>query len=436
MDLQKLLSDDPSEVRSYLRAKFKSLSRFRYSKNSRKQKCIKYYLAVDGSEHAQEIIEVLYLEFFHDNFPVEEAEMVARAAVEASQRMNPDDWLDLQHDKVQEVKKVLAELQQWKESQEWQMGAMFYNQLVARVAFVDDKLCDDVQYGHEFSAALKSEANTSVAITAKEIEAKFDLMVGFKQTASCSFEVRDEDWGTVNGKLEESFKAGLWASGGAKASMDKMGFSAELQASIAIGLQLDIEAELTWSKDKHQVELGGEASVFVGGRVQAEMKLSVSAIKGLEASIKAGAFAGFSAEAKGHCTYSYDGQAIIAVEATAAVTFGAGAEFEASIKAPIFGPTEISFKASLTLGFGTAVGTKAVVNFSEASLALSTELQKVVEWRTLAKGYQMDLMNQDAKNLYYLNKSIRRMGSELASTQNTIETYHRVPEEKRGLLAG
>ena len=436
MNLQKLLSDDPSEVRSYVRAKFKRLKGFRFSNKSRKQKCIKYYLATQTSDWAQGIIEEEYLVAFHDNFPVGEAEMVARAAVEASQRMNADDWLDIQRDKVHAIEIALAELEQWKESQEWQMGPSFYSQLVQHVAFVDDKLCDDWQYGHEFSSALKSELNTSVAVTDKEIEAKFDLMVGFEQSAACSFEVRDEDWGVISGKLEESFKAGLWASGGAKASMDRMGFSAELQASIAIGLQLDIEAELTWSKDKHQVALGGEASVFVGGRAKAEMKLSVSAIKGLEASIKAGAFAGFAAEAKGFCSYSYDGEAIIKVEATAAVTFGAGAEFEASIKAPIFGPTEISFKANVTLGFGTAVGTKAAINFSEASLAMSKELQKVVEWRTLAKGYKMDLMNQDAKNLYYLNKSIRRMGSELASTQNTIDTYYRVPEERRGLLAG
>jgi hypothetical protein len=122
------------------------------------------------------------------------------------------------------------------------------------------------------------------------------------------------------------------------------------------------------------------------------------------------------------------------VEATASVTFGAGAEFAASIKAPIFGATEIDFKANATLGFGAAMETKISVNFSELGLAMSSEFQKVVHYRMVAKGWKLDLMNQQAKNEHYLNKSINALQKQIISTTNTITTYEEMDDECRPLL--
>ena len=434
MQLDKLLSNNPKVVEEYVTSKFKTFKSFKYSAKTRTKKCIDYYLAASGSDFAQDIVERVYQDTYGQLFPDQQAERVAIERASSPIKKESGQWLDDQEDYYEDVNGALNDLQIWKRSGDWQEGPRFFQQLVTRVEFVDDTICDARQFNKEFSTACKAEINSSVTMSDSEREAKFDLMVGFEQSAMCSFEAHDENWGDISAKLEQSFKAGLWANGGAKVAMERLGFSAEVQAAIAVGAQLNIDGNLTWKKDNHEIKLGGEAEVFVGARAQGEMKLTVSAIKGLEASIKAGAFAGFSAEAKGYCSYSYDGQTIARVEASAAVTFGAGAEFEASIKAPIFGPTEISFKANLTLGFGTAVGTTAEIDFSEAALAASTEFRKVVYWRTMAKGYEMDLMNSDAKNLYYLNKAIGRLKDELQSTGNAIKSHNSVPMEKRSLL--
>ena len=169
-------------------------------------------------------------------------------------------------------------------------------------------------------------------------------------------------------------KAGLWANGNAKAKMDEMGFSAQLQAAIAIGAQLNVEGDLTWTRENHELKLGGNAEVFVGGRANA------------------------------------------------------------SIKSPIFGPTELAFNANLTVGFGTAISTKAAIAFSEAALAASQELRKMIYWRTLAQDWSMDLENQEAKNLYYLNKALARLEDELIATDQAIESYHKIPSEKQSLV--
>ena len=435
MNLEKLLSDDQSVVREYVRKKFKNLKGFGHTKSGQKNKCINYWLAVRWSEMAQEEIEVAYLEFFHDNFPIEEAERIETQRHESGQGMNPDEWRAIHSHKLEQVTSCLNDLLGWQTQQDYQDGPDFYMQVKQRTAFIDNALSDDAEFSSEFDSVIQAQLNTSVVHTDKEVAAKFDLLLGVKQTAECSFRVEDEDWGTLEGQIKEAFTAGLWANGGAGAALSSTGVSANVQAAIAIGLQLDLEGDLTLSKDDHAVKLGGKAKVFVGARANLDLKLSAEVREGLELRIKAGAFAGFEAEVKGYCSYSYEGEEIIKVEASAAVTFGAGAEFEASIKAPIFGPTEISFKANATLGFGTAVGTNVAVNFSELSLMASKNLQNFVEFRTIIlKGYSPELMDQERRNKHYLNKAIRRMEKEMASTQSTLDTYDRIPEEKQSLL--
>ena len=69
------------------------------------------------------------------------------------------------------------------------------------------------------------------------VSAQFEGMIGIQQNASVTFEAYSANWGEINAKLEEEFKAGIWTSGEAKAKIEKLGFSAEVQAAIAIGAQ-------------------------------------------------------------------------------------------------------------------------------------------------------------------------------------------------------
>lgn len=434
MDLTQLRSKNSQVVNDYVLKKFKVFNGFTYSKKTRVKKCIQYYLAAEGSLYGQEAVETIYQKVFGQLFPLDEAEEIERKLSSGPQKVESSVALDKMENDRDALQKTLDQLLIWKRGHEYDLGETFFSQLLNEVSFVDDTLLDTMEFNGEFSEACKAQINSSVTMTKDEIEAKFDMLVGFEQSASCSFEAASVNWGVVNGKLEESFKAGLWANGGAKAAMQKLGFTAEVQAAIAIGAQLNLAGELKWSKGKGQLSLGGAAEVFVGARASGEAKISVSALKGLEASIKAGAFAGFSAEVSGSCAFSYDGKSLAKVKATAGVTFGAGAEFEASIKAPIFGPTKITFAASLSLGFGTSCKTEAELNFSEMALAASTEFRTVVYWRTLARGYEMTLMNQEARNLYYLNKSINRFKQELESKTSSITSFNKVPMEKRSLL--
>ncbi|HEY3839454.1 MAG TPA: hypothetical protein VGL72_22940, partial [Bryobacteraceae bacterium] len=51
-----------------------------------------------------------------------------------------------------------------------------------------------------------------------------------------------------------------------------------------------------------------------------------------------------------------------------------------------------------------------------------------------AKGYRMDLMTSDAKNLHYLDKCIARIGEDIESMSDMVASLERVPSEKQSLL--
>jgi hypothetical protein len=436
MNLKLLRSDDPTVVENYVWKKFKTFNGITYPKETRVKKCIAYYLASRGSMHGQSTVETVYQRVFKQLFPLEAAE---RTAAALERKANPiklefSQFVGAKEGYRDDVRNALDKLNHWKEKGSYQGGEAFFSKLANTVSFVDAKLCNPAEFLLEYSAECRANITSSVALSREEIEAQFELMVGVEQYAACSFQARSENWGVISGKLEEAFKGGIWASGSAKAKMESLGFSAELQAAIAMGAQLDLKGELKWEKARGQLSLGGEAELFVGARANLEMKLSASARSGIEASIKAGAFAGFSASCKGHCAFAYDGKDLARVEASASVTFGAGAEFEASIQAPIFGPTKIAFAANLTLGFGTATSVEAKIDFSESALAASQEFKKIVYWRTLAKGYEMSLMNSDAKNRHYLNKSIRRLTNELGDASDHVNSLRSIPQEKQSLL--
>ena len=259
-------------------------------------------------------------------------------------------------------------------------------------------------------------------------------MIGIRQSAGVHFEAYSAKWGEINAKLEEEFKLGAWTSGQAKARMERLGFSAEIQAAIAIGAQLDISGSCQWKKGKFGLELAGEASAFAGARAEGSAKLSVNALKGLELSLKGGAFAGFTATASGSAAFSYGGEDLVKVTAEASVSVGIGAEFELAIKAPIFGPTSIDIKGELTFGVGGGAGVALEINFTEMGLAASHEFRKLVYLPTLMRGYQMTLMTSDRRNLHYLQKCQQRLQDQRTEVEESLISYHKVPMEKRRLL--
>jgi hypothetical protein len=434
MDPNKLADRNPAVVKVYVEKKFKKFSGFFYGSAAREKKAIEYWLAAQGSDHGQETVEMVYQDAFGQMFPIEKAERTARERVHTPAKKESSQWYDDQKTHLVNLEFALEDLTKWKADQDYQYGDEWLAKLKTRVQFIDGTLCDTAQFATDFGAECKAKIGTTSEATARSRKAGFEGMVGFEQHASLTFEAYSPKWGEINAKLEESFKAGAWTSGSAEATMNALGFTAEVKAAVAIGAQLNLSGEMAWKKGRAGLALEGEVEVFAGAQASFEAKLSVNAMEGIEAALKVGAFAGFKVEAKGSCSFSYDGQDIVKVEASAGITFGVGAEFEASIKAPIFGPTEIKIAASLSMGFGTSTSANASIDFSEAGLAASQEFRALVYWRTLAKGYQPDLMNSDARNLHYLNKSIHRIEAEIESVNETIESFDKVPMEKRSLL--
>ena len=90
--------------------------------------------------------------------------------------------------------------------------------------------------------------------------------------------------------------------------------------------------------------------------------------------------------------------------------------------------------SELTVGIGGATAVEVEINFSEIALAANQNFKQVVYWRTMARGYEMTLMNSDAKNLYYLKKCIARLTEESIDTRSSIASYQNTPVEKRRLL--
>jgi hypothetical protein len=418
----------------YIERKFKSFNRWFTSDKTRKKKCIAYYNAADGDPTIQSVITSQYSLIFQAPFPKAEAEATANRKFKSANMMESSQYFEGQQDRAASIGQKVAMMQVWQKSNEWQAGDSFFRKLKQEMMEIDSQVCDSTQFNTEFAATCKREITTGITTTDQERSAKFEMMVGFKQKTECVFAAHDENWGDINAKLEQSFQAGIWANGTAGVKMTQLGLSAQAQAAVAIGAQLIVKGDLSWTKKQNALKLTGEVEVFVGAKAQASIKLSASAILGLDAQIKAGAFAGFSATAKGLCSYSYDGQDVISVAAEASIQFGVGAAFEAGIKAPIFGPTVVSFKAGLAVGLGSSVKTTASVDFDAAALAANQNFRKVVYWRTLSQGWDPTLYNQDAKNLYYLKKCIDRLQHEQVQVTEIVSTYHETPSELRSLL--
>jgi hypothetical protein len=186
----------------------------------------------------------------------------------------------------------------------------------------------------------------------------------------------------------------------------------------------------------HALVLSGDGEIFLGAEAHGEMKIKGNALEGLEIAIAAGAFAGFKANVSGAFAFDYGGNKIASVEASAGVTFGAGGEFSAKLSAPIFGPTTFAIEANVAVGLEVNTDIEVAIDFNEAALAASQSLRQVVYWRTMAKDWDSSLMDQDAKNLFYLKRAIARLEAELTDMTAKIESFNAVPMEERSPVDG
>lgn len=423
-----LTGHSDSAVKRYCTTKFNKFNSWTYSKSTRRKKCLAYYQAASEGAN-QQAVKDTYFRIFKEAFPKPPV-----SAEQSPMLVNPDDWLDHQKERIADSRRVLTTLQMWKDTGEYQTGEEFFLRLKQLIAEFDPSLCDSRELRTESEARLVSNLTGSSVRNARDVSAQFEGMIGIQQNASVVFEAYSPNWGEINAKLEEEFKGGIWTSGEAKAKIERLGFSAEVQAAIAIGAQLTIAGECSWKKGKAGLELGGECQAFAGARAELGGKLSVSALKGVELALKGGAFVGVSASATGTVAFTYGDEDLVRVTAEATISVGIGAEFEINIAAPIFGPSKVKVKGEVTFGVGGGSAVELEVNFTEMGLAASEQFRKVVYLPTLMKGYKMTLMTSDRRNKHYLDKCQRRLGDGMEEIEESLAAYHNVPVEKRRLL--
>lgn len=426
----------PDAIRVYVHKKFKKFARWTYPKSVRQQKVIDYWIAADGNEHGQRVIEEAHQTFFKQLFPLEKAEAELERRYAAPVRFESSDWYEGQQVRKTRMEATLAQLNRWKEEGDYQEGEDFFAALRQATGYLAEDLCDDVQFARQFEASWVQELTTHNDVGQGKLNAGFDAMLGFRQTARLEFSAYSMKWGEINASLEESLRAGIWGRGQAQAEMTRLGFSTEVQAAIAMGGQFDLAGECTWRKGQVGLQLAGECEVFVGARASASAKLSANVKGRLHAAFQAEAFAGFSATVKGSCAFRYADKELVGITASAGVSFGAGGSCKFEVDADLFGPTTISFGVNVALGLGTSTDTAVAINFTEIFLAGSTEFRKVVYIPTLARGYKMDLMNQELKNRVYLDKCIARFSDEIEGLDELLDRFDQVPMEKRSLLMG
>jgi hypothetical protein len=435
MKTKLLETGSPEDVRVYLLKKFKKFNSVFYNGKTRKRKCILYYLAASSSNQA--VVESVYFVTFRSIFPKSEAEQYRLQLERQANRVlhvERSEYVSRKASKIADAEELLRQLVKWKEEGEYQLGERFFNELRSAVGRYDPRLVNPTEFLTEAEISRVARLTGSFGKSGKELHAEFEGMIGIQQRAAISFEAYNPNWGTINAKLEEEFKLGIWGSGEAKAKMERLGFTAEAQLAVAIGAELNIDGSLTWKKGRAGLDLKGNCNVFVGAEGALSGKLSLSAKKGLEASFEARAFAGFRASATGTAEFNYDGKPLISATGTAEVSFGVGGTLAASIKAPIFGATEISFETNTTLGLGFGVSAETAIDFNGIYLAGAQQFRKLIYLPQLARGYRMDLMTSDAKNLHYLEKCIARIGEDIESMTDLVSSLERVPSEKQSLL--
>ena len=430
-----LQSKNSDQVRSYLKKKFDSFNSWTYSKDRRNSKCVNYYLC--ASDENKRLVESVYFSVFQATFPrakANEAQLELDRKAAGPVMIESSEWIGMQEDRADSAQQLLDQLIMWKKNGDYQEGERFFLQLQSRVADFDPSLVNPREFLTEAEIKRVATLTGTTKRSAKEVQAEFEGMIGIKQSAEMKFEAYSSKWGQINAALKEDFKAGAWASGSAKAALKKKGFSAEIQAAAAFGCELNIDGSCTWKLADHGLDFSGNCNLFAGANANLDAQLSADLLKGFNASISMGAFAGVSASVTGKCAFTYLDKTVIAASATASVQFGVGGTLSGTINAPIFGSTEISFGTSVSIGLGYGVSTSTEINFSQIYLMGKDDFRRVCYLPTIARGYRMDLMTQDAKNLHYLEKCIARIGDGVTGLQEKIASVKKVPQEKQRLL--
>lgn len=430
-----LQSSNTDQVRVYLDKKFRSFDSWTYSNDRRDRKCANYY--VYASDLNKPMVEAAYFRIFRSTFPKALANQIqidVDRKASGPVMMDREEWISAQEDRREDAAQLLRQLVQWKENGNYQEGESFFLEMQRRVGEFDPSLVNPREFLTEAELKRVAHLTRKTTRTAKEIQAEFEGLIGIQQSAGVTFEAYSKKWGQVTAALKEDFKLGAWASGSAKAALTKKGIDTELQAAAAFGCELNIDGSCTWKLADHGLDLSGNCNLFAGANASLSAQLSADLLKGFNASIEMGAFAGFSASVTGNAKFTYLDKTVVGASATASVQFGIGGTLSGSITAPIFGSTSIDFSTSASVGLGFGVATNTEVNFSQIYLMGRDDFRRICYLPTIARGYKMDLMTQDAKNLHYLEKCIARIGDGVNELGEKIESVKKVKPEKQSLL--
>lgn len=430
-----LQSSNSDDVREYVNRKFMSFNSWTYTKDRRDRKCINYYLC--ASDANKGFVEAAYFTVFKAQFPknlASQVQMDLDRKASGPVMVERSEWLGRKKDRRESAQQLLRQLVQWKENGDYQEGEKFFIQLQSRVAKFDPSLVKPSEFLTEKEQKRVATLTGKTTRSAKEVQSEFEGMVGIKQSAKVTFEAYNSKWGQINTALSEDFKLGAWTSGSAKAALKKTGFDLEAQAAVAIGGELNIDGSCTWKLANHGLDLSGNCNLFAGAQASFDAALSADLFKGVNASLQMGAFAGLQASITGKCAFTYDDKTLVSTDATASVQFGVGGTVSGQIQVPLFGATQIGFSTSASLGLGYGVSTNTAIHFAEIYLAGKEDFRKLVYLPTIAKGYRMELMTQDAKNLHYLEKCIARIGDGVTGLDEEITSAKKVPLEMQSLL--
>ena len=397
MDLKKLDSEDLKVVETYVRKKFLMFMKLKQDK--REKKIAQYYGAVRYQDKKAAIVERIYEAVYH-------------------KKLKSDDSSYAFHRDI--IGYDLAQLNRWERDNSWQEGEDFLNKLKSFMSAYDTDACNDVSYQGEFSAEMQKAKSGSTFLTGNSIGGEFDAMLGLKQEAAFKFAART-DMGELTAKLEESLKLGVWANGQAKAKMRAVGLSVDAQFMAAIGAELNIDGELKWQTGEAALALAGGVRVFGGVRGNAGLGLSLESRGRFNASIEAGAFAGFEVECSGQGSFTYAGETVVLAGVDFALQLGVGAQFSAGISSSIFGPTTLALDMGFTLGIGMSVAPTVAVNFASAYTLGKDAFRTVLYLPTIAKGYKMELMTSDSKNRYFLKKCQVILQEEFDAVQEVMD---------------
>jgi hypothetical protein len=219
-----LQSKNSDAVRAYLSKKFKGFDSWTYSQDRRNRKCVDYYLcASDANKH---LVEAAYFATFHTPFPQAMANQAQRKLDRQAAgpvMVERSEWMGMQEKRQESAQQLLDQLVMWKENGDYQLGEMFFNQLQSRVKEFDPSLVNPSEFLSEVEVKRVANLTRKTTKSAREVNAEFEGMIGIQQSAKVSFEAYSPKWGEINAALKEDFRAGAWASGSAKAALERRG---------------------------------------------------------------------------------------------------------------------------------------------------------------------------------------------------------------------